>query len=156
LKTHESSPDEFLSANEAMSASASFSEQKERKKSHDDADSPRDKFVCDTNKIEEETSEGEDNGSESAQTMDIENSQTNGANNFPSLSSEEGGYLMGTPPTMSLDSEIQPCAVDIDLQQSGPSSLTNMSWPQQPDQHEHGSQVCLLLYLIRLQVYYRV
>ena len=59
LKTHESSPDEFLSANEAMSASASFSEQKERKKSHDDADSPRDKFVCDTNKIEEETSEGE-------------------------------------------------------------------------------------------------
>ena len=70
---------------------------------------------------------GEDNGSESAQTMDIENSQTNGANNFPSLSSEEGGYLMGTPPTMSLDSEIQPCAVDMDLQQSGPSSLTNMS-----------------------------
>ena len=40
--------------------------------------------------------------------------------NFPSLSSEEDGYHMGTPPPISLDSDIQPCAVD-----SGPTSLTS-------------------------------
>ena len=39
--------------------------------------------------------------------------------NFPSLSSEEDGYHMGTPPPISLGSDIQPCAVD-----SGPASLT--------------------------------
>ena len=47
--------------------------------------------------------------------------------NFPSLSSEEDGYHMGTPPPMSLDSDIQPCAVDIDIQDSGPTSLTTVS-----------------------------
>ena len=40
-------------------------------------------------------------------------SGSNATNNFPSLSSEEG-YHMGTPPTLSLESEIQPCAIDID------------------------------------------
>ena len=48
-------------------------------------------------------------------------------NNFPSLSSEEDGYYMGTPPTMSLESEIQPCAIDIDTLNSEPTSLTNVS-----------------------------
>merc|ERR1719232_748412 len=47
-------------------------------------------------------------------------SNRNGTN-FPSLSSEEDGYHMGTPPPISLDSDIQPCAVE-----SGPASLTAM------------------------------
>ena len=54
-------------------------------------------------------------------------SQPNATNNFPSLSSEEDGYYMGTPPMLSLDSEIQPCAIDIDTQNSEPTSLTNVS-----------------------------
>ena len=47
--------------------------------------------------------------------------------NFPSMTSDEDGYHMGTPPPISLDSDIQPCAVDSDVQDSGPASLTAVS-----------------------------
>ena len=64
----------------------------------------------------------------------LETTDAAAANKFPSLSSEEEGYLLGTPPTVSLDSDIQPCAIDIinatdpaQNESSQPSSLSNIS-----------------------------
>ena len=61
---------------------------------------------------------------DNAEAMDSKTEEKPASNktdtNFPSLSSEEDGYHMGTPPPISLDSDIQPCAVD-----SGPTSLTS-------------------------------
>ena len=73
---------------------------------------------------------GEVNTEESTNQVDKDNvavSQANATNNFPSLSSEEEGYYMGTPPTMSLESEIQPCAIDNTAQKSEMDSLNNVS-----------------------------
>ena len=63
----------------------------------------------------------------SAQNETNNNNNSAAANKFSSLSSEEDGYLLGTPPTMSLDSDIQPCAIDIITENSQPSSLSNIS-----------------------------
>ena len=47
-------------------------------------------------------------------------------NNLPSLSSEEEGYHMDTPPTVSLVSDIQPCGIEIEVK-SEPASLSSSS-----------------------------
>jgi hypothetical protein len=54
--------------------------------------------------------------------------QSSVTNNFPSLdSSNTDGYHFATPPTMSLESDIQPCGIDIDTLKSDPLSLTSIS-----------------------------
>merc|ERR1712106_718029 len=54
--------------------------------------------------------------------------QSSVTNNFPSLdSSDMDGYHFATPPTMSLESDIQPCGIDIDTLKSDPLSLTSIS-----------------------------
>merc|ERR1712106_364864 len=54
--------------------------------------------------------------------------QSSVTNNFPSLdSSDTDGYHFATPPTMSLESDIQPCGIDIDTLKSDPLSLTSIS-----------------------------
>merc|ERR1712106_1142428 len=54
--------------------------------------------------------------------------QSSVTNNFPSLdSSDTDGYHFATPPTMSLESDIQPCGIDIDTLKSEPLSLTSIS-----------------------------
>ena len=69
-----------------------------------------------------------DNDGEMESKTDAEPAALRNDTKFPSLSSEEDGYHMGTPPPISLDSDIQPCAVDTaDIQDSGPASLTAVS-----------------------------
>ena len=69
-----------------------------------------------------------DNDGEMDSITDAEPAALQNDTKFPSLSSEENGYHMGTPPPISLDSDIQPCAVDtVDIQDSGPASLTTVS-----------------------------
>ena len=56
--------------------------------------------------------------------FDLNPGQTTDGGNFPSLSSSEEGYHMDTPPTVSLVSDIQPCAIEIEVR-SEPVSLTS-------------------------------
>merc|ERR1711915_636692 len=54
--------------------------------------------------------------------------QGNVAENFASLdSSDADRYHFATPPTMSLESDIQPCGIDLDTVKSDPLSLTSIS-----------------------------
>jgi len=54
--------------------------------------------------------------------------QSSVTNNFPSLdSSDTDGYHFATPPPTSLESDIQPCGIDIDTHKSDPLSLTSIS-----------------------------
>jgi len=82
------------------------------------------------------SSEGDNNSSQikpgqTEQTIKVTSlttTQSSVTNNFPSLdSSDTDGYHFATPPTMSLESDIQPCGIDIDTLKSDPLSLTSIS-----------------------------
>ena len=63
-----------------------------------------------------------------AEQAELDGQTTGGTNNnnFASLSSEEDGYHMDTPPTVSLVSDIQPCGIEIEVK-SEPASLSSSS-----------------------------
>eukprot|EP00092_Neocalanus_flemingeri_P034126 GFUD01037109.1.p1 GENE.GFUD01037109.1~~GFUD01037109.1.p1 ORF type:complete len:1137 (-),score=282.32 GFUD01037109.1:1104-4514(-) len=65
---------------------------------------------------------------ETIKVTSLKTTQSSVTNNFPSLdSSDTDGYHFATPPTMSLESDIQPCGIDIDILKSDPLSLTSIS-----------------------------